>query len=166
MNLLENPAIWVAIIGLIGVALGYVVKMVSDRSTSKTTAKTSREQRIDEKIDNYTDRIEARLGKVEEDAEEARAKADELEEQVKVLTREKKTLEREVHTLRQKVEAQEVERALADRRELLLYRHTKALRDHIVNELPPPPPTAPTELIDWFANFEDTEPGRPAVHSI
>lgn len=57
-----------------------------------------------------------------------------------------------------KVEALEIDRTLSDRRELLLYRHTKALRDHIINEKPPPPPTAPSELIDWFESFEDTTP--------
>lgn len=68
-------------------------------------------------------------------------------------------------SLKGKVESMEIERKMADRRELLLYRHTKALRDHIINELPPPPPTAPQELIDWFAQFEQTDPGRLNLHS-
>lgn len=48
--------------------------------------------------------------------------------------------------------------SLADRREVLIYHHTKALRDHIINEMPPPPPPMPKELSDWFENFEDTQP--------
>lgn len=57
-----------------------------------------------------------------------------------------------------KVESLEVDRKLSDRRETLLYFHTKALRDHILNEMPPPPPAAPPELVDWFESFEDTMP--------
>jgi hypothetical protein len=152
MNWWEQPVVWVAVIGLIGTALGIFVKYRSDNSASKTTAHVSREQRIDDKIDRYTDRIEERLTQVEQDAEEAKTKAEELSRKVEILEQEKKVLEG-------KVESLEIERSLADARELLLYRHTKALRDHILNELPPPPPTAPQELIDWFANFEDTDSG-------
>ena len=154
MNWWEQPVIWVAVIGFLGTALGLYVKYRSDNSMSKSSAHNSREQRIDDRIDKYTDRIEKRLEDVENEAAEARRAAEELKKQVEALEEEKKILVR-------KVEALEIDRALADRREVLLYRHTKALRDHIINKLPPPPPTAPTELIDWFANFEDTE--VPAV---
>lgn len=61
--------------------------------------------------------------------------------------------------MRGEMESLKIEQKLADRREALLYRHTKALRDHIINELPPPPPTAPTELIDWFRQFDETDTG-------
>lgn len=152
MNWWEQPVVWVAVIGAVSAGLGYFVKYLGDRSTTRATAHVSREQRIDDKIDKYTDRVEERLDQVEKDAREAKARAEALEKQVEVLTQEKGILEGKVKSL-------EVDRALADRREVLLYRHTKALRDHILNELPPPPPTAPTELIDWFANFDDTDPG-------
>lgn len=42
-------------------------------------------------------------------------------------------------------------------RERLMYQHTRDLRNHIINELPPPPPAMPQELQDWFEAFEDTE---------
>lgn len=51
---------------------------------------------------------------------------------------------------------------LADAREVLLYRHTKALRDHIVKQLPPPPPTLPVDLVEWFEEFEMTDPNARA----
>jgi hypothetical protein len=72
----------------------------------------------------------------------------------------KEKSEKDVQELKGKVSSLEIEQKLADRREVLLYQHTKALRNHIINELPPPPPTAPTELIDWFRQFEETDPGK------
>lgn len=55
------------------------------------------------------------------------------------------------------ISALKIGQSLADRREVLLYRHTRALRDHIEKQLPPPPPTAHPELLEWFESFEDTE---------
>lgn len=56
-----------------------------------------------------------------------------------------------------KISALEIDRELSDRRELLLYRHTKALREHILGGFPPPPPRPPAELVEWFESFDDTE---------
>lgn len=52
------------------------------------------------------------------------------------------------------------ERRESDRREKMLYHHVKDLRDHIVDERPPPPPEMPVELVEWFEDFGVTEPRR------
>lgn len=59
-----------------------------------------------------------------------------------------------------KIEGLEIGQRLADRREVLLYQYTRSMRDHILNELPPPPPTPHPELVEWFAAFEDTQPSH------
>ena len=50
--------------------------------------------------------------------------------------------------------------ALSDRRENLMYHHMKALREHIISELPPPPPSMPAELTAWFEELARTDPGH------
>lgn len=42
----------------------------------------------------------------------------------------------------------------SEKRERLMYTHMRELRNHIVNELPPPPPTMPRELSAWFEMHE------------
>lgn len=121
------------VVGLGGVLYTYL----ASKGKTKTDAKTAMDQRLDEKMAAYTEKVEERLEDAEAEAAEAKKDAKALAARVEML---------------------EIDRTLSDRRELLLYRHTKALRDHIINEKPPPPPTAPSELIDWFENFEDTHP--------
>lgn len=54
----------------------------------------------------------------------------------------------------------------SERRERLMHAHVVALTQHIVDELPPPPPTMDPELQSYFEQLEDleefgvTEPSR------
>lgn len=140
-----NPELILGLGSLLVAGLGVVYTFRATKGKTKSDAKTALDLRIDKKVSEYMDDLESRLDKQRESLKEQGSKID--------------TLEDDKDMLAGKIKSLEIERALADRREVLLYRHTKALRDHIINELPPPPPTAPTELIDWFATFEDTDPG-------
>lgn len=127
-------------LGLVGPVLllvGVIITVLATRGRTQSDYKTAMDKRIDEKMKAYQEDLEERLTAAEEKAEKAKGEAKELASRVKTL---------------------EVDRKLSDRRELLLYFHTKALRDHILNEMPPPPPSAPPELVDWFESFEDTLP--------
>lgn len=42
----------------------------------------------------------------------------------------------------------------SERRERLMFNHVQALRTHIINKLPPPPPVMADELLEWFEQYE------------
>lgn len=142
-----DPTIIVAfIMGGLGL-LGVFMTVLGNSSKTKTDARTALEERIDKKVGEYMDDLEERLAAgVDRIAalEEERAKMD---------TRVKEA-EKAATELKARVFELESAQAITDAREVLLYQHTKALRDHIINQLPPPPPTLPVDLTEWFEQFE------------
>lgn len=80
------------------------------------------------------------------------ARCDELEADVEQLKKDRKADKIKIEVLQSRTD-------LADAREVVLYRHIKSLRTHIVKQLPPPPPTLPIEVVRWFEEFELTDPG-------
>lgn len=118
--------------------MGVVITVLATRGKTQADYRSALDKRLDDKMAGYTEKLEERLGKAEERATKQEEKAEELESTVSQLTIAVKAF---------------------SHREPLVYAYMVALRNHIVNELPPPPPQIPTELSDWFDNFEDTFPG-------
>lgn len=117
---------WVALAGAFLLFLGTVITVMATRGKTKTDAKTAFDERVDERMNQYTDRLESRLGRLEGENGELRDRVDHLEDQQRA------------STVREKV----------------LYRYTAALRNHVLQKMPPPPPPIPDELIEWYENFE------------
>lgn len=140
---------WASII--LGVIATLGVAIIAGRAAWKNSRKTASEQAEARKEPSWKELVD--------ENRDLRLELNELRDNFDSHRAHQETLNREQG---HKVETLQVDRALSDRRELLLYRHTKALREHIINEMPPPPPTAPTELIDWFESFEDTLPSGMA----
>lgn len=130
-------------LGLIGVLMTFL----GNSTKTKSDALTAMEARVDKKVGEYMDDLEERLTKAAGEIEALAARATELETRAT-------TAEGENKTLHQQIEMLNASQVLADAREVLMYRYTKALRNHIINELPPPPPTLPLDLTKWFEEFE------------
>lgn len=124
---------WVTIAVALLVLLGTYLTVRATRGKTQADAKTAFDNRVDEKMSAYADRLEKRLEVAERKADEARTRADQLEDRVEHL---------------------EAAQEASGRREKLLYKYTSALREHILGELPPPPPRMPEELIEWYSSFE------------
>jgi hypothetical protein len=140
-----DAAFWLSILSIgVTAALGVLV-FVNNRRANRTAEKklTVEEQAIaDERED-----VIARRRKEELDRLYARYEA--MEEDIASLKESRKGDQAKIRVLEARAE-------LADAREVLLYRHTKELRAHILNQLPPPPPTMPLDLVQWFEQFEMT----------
>jgi hypothetical protein len=116
--------------------LGGLIVFIATRGRTRTDAKTALDARIDARV---TTQLEGAWKRI-----------DEQDAHIKALKTQNKTQARQITELRAHAD-------IAERREVLIYRHTRALREHILRELPPPPPTMPVELRDWFSQYEHTE---------
>jgi hypothetical protein len=125
-----EPGILIAIIGAIATVIATVVTVIATRGKAKVDAKAALDARIDARVDQQLQTAWTQI-----DALHAQNQAQ--ASQIKIL---------EAHA------------EIAERREVLIYRHTRALRDHIIKQLPPPPPTMPTELMKWFEQWDGTDP--------
>lgn len=128
---MDTPII-VALIVAASTVFGAFVTWIATRGRTKADVKTALDSRIDARmkgeLESTWDRLDAQDIKLEALRKQNKAQATQIE---------------------QLEELQEV----SERRERLLYLHAKALRDHILNELPPPPPAMPQELVEWFEQF-------------
>jgi predicted nuclease with TOPRIM domain len=142
-----DPTIIVAfIMGGLGL-LGVFMTVLGNTSKTKTDARTALEERIDKKVGEYMDDLEGRLATGMDRIEALEREKADMDARVK-------EAEKAAEALKHRVFELETAQAVTDAREVLLYRHTKALRDHILNQLPPPPPTLPLDLTEWFEQFE------------
>lgn len=127
-----------------GVSLtGIITLYLSTRGKTQSDSRGAQDARLDKRIESYTDKLETRVERAEKEAEEQRGEIAHLQEQQEELLN--------------------YQRA-SNRRESLLFQYVSALRNHIVNELPPPPPTVPYELKEWYDSLEDTLP--PVVRNV
>lgn len=117
---------WVLILTPVLVFLASWLTVKATKGKTQTDYKTAFDKRVDEKMGAYTDRLEARIEKMEREKSDLADRVDHLED------------------------AQEA----STRREMLLYRYTSLLRNHVLEGHPPPPPPIPEELQDWYENFE------------
>jgi hypothetical protein len=146
-----DTAFWLSLLSIIvTLSLGLLVFINNRRANSTAEKKLT----VEEKQAAYEREavITRRRG---EELDRLYTRCDELEADIKQLIADRKEDLKQIKILGNRAE-------LADAREALLYRHTRELRDHIVNQLPPPPPTLPIDLIEWFAQFEMTDPDARA----
>lgn len=116
-----------------------VVAVIGARSAWKNSRKTSEEQAAARREPSWNELVtENRAQRTEMDT--FRDRFDEMEDRFNGQIDDLKKAQRK-----------------STHRERLMYQHTRDLRNHIINELPPPPPAMPQELQDWFESFEDTE---------
>lgn len=147
-----DPTIIVAIImGIISLG-GSGLVFAATNSKTKTDARTAMELRVDNKIQEYMDDLERRLDRHSVEIQELREENIQLRSKARAAETENEKLKRRVGEL-------ESAQVITDAREVLIYRHAKALREHIIRGNPPPPPTLPQELVEWFERFEMTDPG-------
>lgn len=64
----------------------------------------------------------------------------------------------EMQSFRDEIAAVRETQEKSERRETIAFRYLAALREHILMQLPPPPPAVPFELADLFEDFESTYP--------
>lgn len=128
-------------------ALGVLV-FVNSRRANQTAEKklTVEEQQAEHEREDVIAR------RRREELDRLYARCDELEADVKQLKLDRRADKKKIEVLQSRTD-------LADAREVVLYRHIKSLRTHIVKQLPPPPPTMPIEVVRWFEEFELTDPG-------
>lgn len=131
-----------ALVGSAVSLVGLILVFISTRGKTQSDSRGAQDARLDKRIESYTDKLESRVEKAESRAEEQ---------------------EEEIEDLRTKHDELLGYQRASYRREGLLFNYVSALRNHIVNELPPPPPTVPLELKEWYDNLEDTLP--PVVKS-
>ena len=135
------------LIGMTGPILVFLGVWLTYRSTKGRTQadhKSAQDKRLDDKMNAYTDRIESRLEKERGEREVKEAKVEELEAWRDLAEDDIQKLKRD---------------ALATaRREAIVFQYITTLRNHVLLELPPPPPAVPGELREWFDNLEDTLP--------
>lgn len=117
---------WIPLGAAILIFLGTYITVRATRGKTQTDYKTALDKRLDEKMSEYTDRLETRV----------------------------KTAEDKAEALNERVEHLEDAQEESTKREKLLYKYTAQLRDHILGELPPPPPAMPEELLQWYNTFE------------
>ena len=133
---MDTPVI-VAIIMAASAVIGASITYISTRGRTKTDAKAALDARIDE-------RVKGQL-------EGAWKEIDSQSAQISGLRNQNKGQAKQIAELRAHAE-------ISERREVLIYQHTRALRNHILNELPPPPPAMPLELMRWFVQQEAEHP--------
>lgn len=122
-----EPIVIVAIISVVGAILGAFITFRSTKGKTKTDAKTALDARIDARLDKQLETAWAQIDSLTAKGEEDHKEIQGLKDRLSV----------------------------TDRIGLLMYQYTQALRNHIVKELPPPPPTAPLELSQWFSQYEE-----------
>jgi hypothetical protein len=125
--------------------LGTIITFISTRGRTRSDAKTSLDSRID--------------ARVEKQLQTAWEQIDKQASQITGLKGQNKQQARQIAELR-------AHASIAEMREVLIYKHTRALRDHILRELPPPPPAMPPELIEWFERFGDTQPPTGPIETV
>lgn len=133
-----EPTTIVALVGSGVLFLGAVLTFLAANGKTRVDYRTAMESRVDAKIERY-------MKGLEEQNDELRAE----------VAANKATQVAQGETIAEIQAAQEATR----RRESILYRYMALLREHIDRKLPPPPPTIPMEISDWFESFEDTWPG-------
>lgn len=142
-----DPAFWLSLFSVI-VTLGLgVLVFVNNRRANRTAEK---KLTVEEQIAK-NEREDVIAKRRREELDRLYARCDELEADIVDLKRDRRVQRHQISVLESRAE-------LSDAREVLLYRHTKALRNHIINQLPPPPPTIPNDLASWFEAFELTDP--------
>lgn len=142
-----DPAFWLSLFSVI-VTLGLgVLVFVNNRRANRTAEK---KLTVEEQIAK-NEREDVIAKRRREELDRLYTRCDELEADIVDLKRDRRVQRHQISVLESRAE-------LADAREVLLYRHTKALRNHIINQLPPPPPTIPHDLAAWFEAFELTDP--------
>lgn len=102
--------------------------------------KSAQDKRLDEKMNAYTDRIEKRWEKEQEDREAQERKVEELETW-------KDTAEEDIRALKNAASE-------TARREILIFTYLTTLRAQV----PPPPPPIPPGLESWYEDLEATLP--------
>ena len=128
------------IVGVVTAVLVFLGTWLTFRGTKGRTQSdytTAMEARIDGKVESYAKKAEERAEKYEAKYDELDSKYDELADQYRELKR---------------------DQDLSTRRESILFRYIASLREHVVLQLPPPPPSIPPELEDWFEDLEATAP--------
>lgn len=128
------------IVGLAGPILLFLAGFLTYRATrGKTQAdmRTAQEKRMDDRMEAYTSRVEKENEEIRARLADQESKSEEQDEKLEKM--------------------QEVMRS-STHRERSLFLYLTALRNHIVKELPPPPPTIPNELVEWYEDLENTFP--------
>lgn len=124
-----EPGVLIALIAGAASIIGGIVTLVATRGKAKVDAKAKLDARIDERVG----------------------------QQLEAAWKEIDTLARQNKEQAAKIEHLQAHAETTERREILIYRHTRALREHIIKQLPPPPPPMPEELVKWFSQFENDE---------
>lgn len=132
-----------AFLTLIGVIYNDFRKKKNLRNETDASKEVRREPTWNELVTENRN-LRAEMTGVQEKADEARDIAQEIRDDLDAFRKEANAT----------IRALTINQELADHRELLLYNHTRALRNHIINELPPPPPEPPKELVEWFETLE------------
>lgn len=117
--------------------LGAWIAYRATKGKTQSDSQTARETRMDTRMEKYTSRIEAENEKTRKENEEIRAKQAEQDK---------------------KIEEMGTALNAFSHRERSLFVYITQLRNHVVKELPPPPPTIPNELLEWFEDLESTFP--------
>lgn len=128
---------WIPLVAAVLLFVGTLVTVWATRGKTQSDFKTALDKRIDDKMIAYQEG---------------------LEERITVVEAENRELKIEVESQGQKIKGLTADGERTARRETLMFFYMSALRDHIINELPPPPPIMPPELSEWFEDLEATSP--------
>ena len=132
-----EPTNWIALSVPVLSLIGVVVMFLGTRGKTQTDYRTAMEARVDKKVSEYMDDLEGRYETLTGKYDTLSAKYTELDGHYRTL---------------------KTDQDLSTRRESILYKYIAALREHVVRQLPPPPPSIPPELEEWFDDLEGTFP--------
>jgi len=142
----------IGVIAAVASVLAAILAFVGTRGKTKSDAKTAMDQRIDAKMATYVEKLEERLDSADQRFIELRAVVRAQEEEIQ---NQANTIDAHEHTIRNLREHAK----RSNRREKLMIQYVRELRDHILNQLPPPPPLPPAEIEELLdLPDEDTEP--------
>lgn len=125
------------IVGAVLVLFGTYLTVRATKGRTQSDFKTAMDERIDKKMREY-----------QQDLEDRNAK---LQETLQAVQTEAEVQARDIKKLQDDSDA-------TKRREQIMFGYFAALREHILLQLPPPPPKVPPELVDWFEDWEATFP--------
>lgn len=139
---MDTPLL-VALVSGAAAVVGGLVALWGTLSKSKGDAKSALDERID--------------ARVEKQLESAWKEIDGLKSQNSTQADQMTSLKVQNKAQAKQIQELQDHAAISERREALIYQHTRALRNHILNQLPPPPPAMPQDLLEWFEKFQSGE---------